>query len=148
MNIRKPQYLLASQRKMLHCNIMTTKPSRPKSDSRIDAMWRAPVEFARPMNIDTAARIGEAAFVEAKSISSLSLKLFQERCTTAAAGIGAFMKCRTPQDILAAQAALLCEDLDLIRSGCERLSEIISEAAGDAVRLLPGEAGGGPAPLA
>jgi hypothetical protein len=126
---------------------MSGNSSRTSSKTLVDA-WQAPAAFVRPMNIQAAAGVGAAALAEVESVSRLSLRLFQERCTTAAAGLGAFWRCRTAEDVLAAQAALVCEDLDLIRRGCERLSEIISDAAGDAVRSLPHQDAEGAAPLA
>jgi hypothetical protein len=93
--------------------------------------------MAQPLSVEVMAGMRGAAIAEAESMSELYLRLFQDRWTIAADGLEAFLRCRTPQDFLAAQAALVCEDLDLIRGGCERLSEIISQAAGDTVRSLP-----------
>ncbi|HEY5072484.1 MAG TPA: hypothetical protein VII63_10685 [Caulobacteraceae bacterium] len=83
--------------------------------------------------------VGVAVIVEAHAVARLSTRLFQDRCLTAAAGLAGLLECRTAQDLLAAQAGLICEDLDLVRGGCEQLSEIIARAAGDTVRSLPVE---------
>ena len=98
---------------------------------------RRTLALAQPLSVEAMASIRGAAIAEAESMSELYLRLFQDRWTIAVDGFEAFLRCRTPQDFLAAQAALVCEDLDLIRGGCERLSEIISQAAGDTVRSLP-----------
>jgi hypothetical protein len=128
---------------MLHCNIMTINPTRSAFRNA-----RRTLAIARPLSTEAMAGIRGAAIAEAESMSELCLRLMQDRWTAAAVGFEAFARCRTPQDFLAAHAALVCEDLDLIRGGCERLSEIIAQAAGDTVRSLPEQAAECPAPLA
>lgn len=112
---------------MLHCNNMTTElsPLRPASPKLAP---RAPPAVGG---------VSAAAMAEAEAVSRLSIQLFEQRVRSAALGFAALLQCRTPEDVLAAHAALVCEDLDLVREGCEGLSEIISRAAGDTVRSLP-----------
>jgi len=64
------------------------------------------------------------------------LRLAQRRYRNGVRGLFMLTQCRTPQDFVAARADLLCEDLDLIRTECEGISEIVAAAAGDAVRVI------------
>ncbi|MHB8529750.1 MAG: phasin family protein [Caulobacteraceae bacterium] len=52
------------------------------------------------------------------------------------AGAMALMRCRTPQDLIAAHADLLCDELELLRGAWGEVSEIVAASAGEAVRTI------------
>lgn len=125
----------------MHCSIMTFDSQRSWIDDAEPTGGGTRDHVRLPAEARAAAEIGGTVIAEAQAVSSLAVRLFEARWRTAAAGFSTLLQCRTAQDVLAAQAAFICEDLDLLRGGCERLSEIIAEAAGDTVRSLPAERG-------
>ena len=86
---------------------------------------------------EAALGLQSAAMAEADAVSRLSLRLLESRARRMSSGIASLMACRTPGDLLAAQAALLCEGLELMAEGAQGLSEIVAQAAGQALRSLP-----------
>ncbi|HEY5105242.1 MAG TPA: phasin family protein [Caulobacteraceae bacterium] len=53
-------------------------------------------------------------------------------------GLVALAACRTPGDLIAAQAAMVCEDIELLASSGARIAELVAATAGGAVRSLDG----------
>ncbi len=51
-------------------------------------------------------------------------------------GAWAMLRCRTPQDVIAAQAGMLCDELELMRDSCVEFSETVAANAAEAVRLI------------
>ena len=73
---------------------------------------------------------GAAAELRAWSVS---------RWATGLKGLTALMACRTPGDLIAAQAGLICEDIELMLASGARMAELVAATAGGAVRSLDGE---------
>lgn len=68
-------------------------------------------------------------------------RLAEQRRGGGGRGLAALMLCRSPADLIAAQADMVSEHLDLIGQSAGALSEIVGATAGDAVRALSAEGG-------
>ena len=127
---------LALRRRMVHCSIMpvtaTITPGAPRRPSRHATAAANP----RPDGV----KLGSVFATEFGDVASAGMRLAWRRYANALRGLVTLMHCRTPQDFVAARAALLCEDLELVRGGYERTGDIVAEAAGDAVRAITPQA--------
>ncbi|MBA3811014.1 MAG: hypothetical protein H0X27_05090 [Caulobacteraceae bacterium] len=81
-------------------------------------------------------KLGLVFATEFRDLARVGVLLARRRHRNAVRGLMTVMGCRTPQDLLAARAALLCEDLELVRGCCDQTGEIVADAAGQAVRVI------------
>ncbi len=84
---------------------------------------------------------GSLAGAEMAQVNRVWTALAQRGLAAGVASGLAFMRCRNPQDLIAAQAGLLCDELELLRTGYGEMSEIVARGAAEAVRLF-GKASG------
>ena len=82
------------------------------------------------------ARCGTAFATGAQQAAGEMSLFASRRYASGLRGLTALMKCRTPDDLIAAQAALVCEDIELALASGARLAEIVAATAGGAVRSL------------
>ena len=67
------------------------------------------------------------------------IRLAEQRRRSVQRSFAAFSLCRSPADLIAAQADAVSDQLDLMGRTSGRLSEIVGATAGDAVRALSDE---------
>ena len=60
-------------------------------------------------------------------------------------GAWAMLRCRTAQDVIAVQAGMLCDELELVRDSCVEISDTVAASAAEAVRLIGSNQGELPA---
>lgn len=108
---------------MVHCNIMTHAQSR----RRLSALAASPSNHIE---------LGAVFAAEWRKIHRLNLGLAWRRAVNLAGGFQILLSCRSREDVYAAQAAILGEDLDLVRDACEQAARIVADGAGEAVRTL------------
>jgi hypothetical protein len=117
---------------MVHCSTMTHAHGHTGVVADCAEMIGANSSNAalagEPLTTVLAGEVGEA--------TRAWIRLAQRRYSNSLRGLYMLARCRTPQDLVAARADLVCEDLELIRKGCESLSEIVSGRAGEAVRVI------------
>jgi hypothetical protein len=82
------------------------------------------------------ARCGTAFATGAQQAAGEMSLFASRRYASGLRGLTALMKCRTPDDLIAAHAALVCEDIELALASGARLAEIVAATAGGAVRSL------------
>lgn len=87
-----------------------------------------------------AMRCAEILARGAKQTTREWARLAAERRETSLEAFAAFLRCRSPADLLVAQADAVSGHLDLVSQASGRLAEILAGAAGTAARAL--EAGG------
>ena len=81
-----------------------------------------------------------AAFSEAAREASREWTLWaQTRAKNQAAGFGALMQCRTPQDLIALQGRLVREEMELLLGASARVSALAADKTQDAARSLTRE---------
>jgi hypothetical protein len=68
-------------------------------------------------------------------------RLTEQRRHNGLRSFAAAMACRSPADLIAAQADMVSEHLDLIGRGSGALAKIVDATAGEAVRALSAEGG-------
>lgn len=88
---------------------------------------------------------GVLAASELAEVSRVWTSVAKQSYSAGVTGGLALLRCRTPQDVIAAQAAFLCDELELLRGGCSEVSDIVAVGAAEAVRLI-GEPREQPAP--
>src|SRR5471030_1487697 len=101
--------------------------------------WRASSSLAAPSGVrGTLAAVSCAKILTAGARDAARewRRHARQRRHDGVQGLAAIMLCRSPADLVAAQADMVSGRLDLIRQTSERLSEIVGATAGDAVRAL------------
>lgn len=121
---------VAPHPEMMHCNIMTQVPRRTLWGSR----WRQPSAPATlPSN---RIELGTVLAVEWRKIHQLNGRLAYERMVNTLGAVPLLLSCRSREDFYAARAAVLAEDLELVRDACQQAAQIVADGAGDAVRTI------------
>ncbi len=112
----------------MHCSIMT------------QGELITPGVFGRFAPVLTAKRaadtrkIGSVLLLALRDIGRVNAHLAYRRVGNALRGMLSFAHCRTREDIIASQAALIGEDLELVGGALKRAGEIVAAATGEAVR--------------
>ncbi len=127
--------MLALQQKMVHCN--NTMPS-------ITQFPNARGSDGGALSILT--NYGVLAASELAQVNRVWTAVAKRSYSAGVNGGLALLRCRTPQDLIAAQAAFVCDELELLRGGCSEISDIVAIGAAEAVRLIgePQELSGPP----
>lgn len=92
----------------------------------------APVRTAKRAAQDI--KIGYLFRIAARDINRVGINLAYRRFVNAFRGAVSFARCRTREDVIAAQAALIGEDLEVAGCALKRAAEIVANATGEAVR--------------
>ena len=112
---------------MLHCNIMTQVLTSARAPRRLSALAASPSSHIELASVFAA---------EWREIHRLNLGLAWRRAVNLAGGFQTLLSCRSREDVYAAQAAMLGEDLELVRDACEQAARIVADGAGEAVRTI------------
>ena len=102
----------------------------------ISTLRTDPTKTAR--DLTAMAHAGAAVAAGAKSAAEELAAYARRRYRTQVKGLAALMACRTPGDLIAAQAGLICEDIELMLASGARMAELVAATAGGAVRSLDG----------
>ncbi|MGH6993749.1 MAG: phasin family protein [Caulobacteraceae bacterium] len=79
---------------------------------------------------------GSLAAAEADAFGRTWAGLVGRQCANAFAGWMAVLRCRTPQDLIAAHTDFVCDGLEIVRGACAEISDVLAAGAGEAVRLI------------
>lgn len=113
---------------MVHCNIMTKITRVALRGSR------QPLALASlPSN---RIELGTVVAAEWRKLHQLTGRLAYERVVNALGAVPLLLSCRSREDIYAAHAAVLAEDLELVRDACEQAARIVADGAGNTVRTI------------
>ena len=122
---------------MVQCSIMTQAQTLDRVAA--DRADRASAHLSQPF--PPGEPLGSVMVTEFGGAARAWMRLARRRYQNGVRGMLALAQCRTPQDLIAARADLLCEDLELIRAGCEGVSDVVAGAAGKAVRVIDAKSG-------
>ncbi|MGH6986338.1 MAG: phasin family protein [Caulobacteraceae bacterium] len=92
--------------------------------------------IARERPISRLLASGSLAAAEADAFGRTWAGLVGRQCANAFSGWMAVLRCRTPQDLIAAHADFVCDGLEIVRGACAEISEVLAAGTGEAVRLI------------
>ncbi|MGI9169086.1 MAG: hypothetical protein ACR2FH_02765 [Caulobacteraceae bacterium] len=124
MNLRAP---LAIWSKLVHRNIMR---HAAENEAGVGAYQLVPLASATKRTV----KLSTVYAAEVGDVARVGRGLAYRRWVNALRGLWAFARCRTTEDFVAAQAAIVAEDMELMRGAYERAGEIVASSAGSAVR--------------
>lgn len=124
--------VLASENEMVHCNIMFPTPAFASEASAPAARVGSPPVDPRRASIE----LSGVLRTEFQEIAGAITQVAALRLGNVLRGLFTLTRCRSPQDVVAARAAILCEDIDLMQGLYERTGQIVADAAGGAVRAI------------